>query len=95
VELQILQLRDRVGESIELEVTGQLTGAVWGDGVYTDDSTLGAAAVHAGLLKPGETGIIRVTSMPGRPRYEGATRNGVRSQSFARWDGSYRLEKVK
>lgn len=95
VDLQILQLRERVGESIELEVTGQLTGSVWGDGVYTDDSTLGAAAVHAGLLKPGETGILRVTSMPGRPRYEGSTRNGVRSQSFAHWDGSYRLERVR
>ncbi len=35
-------------------VVGRLDGRVWGSGSYTDDSDLGTAAVHAGLLKPGE-----------------------------------------
>jgi hypothetical protein len=88
-------LRARVGASIDLEVTGELSGIVWGDGIYTDDSAVAAAAVHAGLLKSGETGIIRVISMPGMSQYEGSSRNGVRSDSFDEWGGSYRLERVK
>jgi beta-lactamase regulating signal transducer with metallopeptidase domain len=94
-EAQILALRARVGASIDLEVTGELSGIVWGDGIYTDDSAVAAAAVHAGLLKSGETGIIRVISMPGMSQYEGSSRNGVRSDSFDEWGGSYRLERVK
>jgi len=89
----LMGLRNHNGESFEYVVTGAASGgAVWGDGVYTDDSDLRVAAVHAGALRPGERGRVRITVLPGRPRYEGTSRNGVRSSPYDSWDGSYRIE---
>ena len=65
---------------------------IWGDGIYTDDSPLAVAAVHAGVLQPGERGRVRVTILPGQASYEGSTRHGLSSQSYGPFDGSYRIE---
>jgi hypothetical protein len=91
----IARMRGSIGETLELDVTGSADGMIWGSGVYTDDSPVETAAVHAGLLKPGETGRIRVTILPGRPSYQASFQNGVRSESFESYDGSYRLERIK
>ena len=88
----LMGLRNRVGESFEYEVTGANLGMIWGDGIYTDDSDLGTAAVHAGLLRPGERGRVRITVQPGRQRYDGTSRNGITSQTYNSWEGSYRVE---
>ncbi|MBI4626471.1 MAG: hypothetical protein HY736_25035 [Verrucomicrobia bacterium] len=61
----------------DVEVTGGLSGSVWGSGPYTNDSALGPAAVHAGLLSPGQTGLIRVHELPGQSSYTGSTAHGV------------------
>jgi beta-lactamase regulating signal transducer with metallopeptidase domain len=95
VPSEIMAMRGRVGETLELEVTGTTRGQIWGTDVYTDDTDPNVAAVHAGLLKPGETGKVRITILPGRERYEGSNQNGVRSGSFRSWDGSYRIERLK
>lgn len=84
-----------VGESTELEVTGSLSGTVWGTIVYTSDSSLPTAAVHAGLLEAGETGRVKVTKLPGRDDYEGSSRNGVTSLKYGPWQGSYWIEAAK
>lgn len=84
-----------MGESTELEVTGSLSGPVWGSIVYTSDSNLSAAAVHAGLLAEGETGRVKVTMLPGRQDYEGSNRHGVTSLKYGRWHQSYWLEAAK
>jgi beta-lactamase regulating signal transducer with metallopeptidase domain len=86
--------RQHVGESFNFRVTGRTDGAVWGSDVYTDDSTLAAAAVHAGILSPGEDGRVRVTILPGQSSYEGTNRNGVTSSSYGPWPGSYRIERL-
>jgi beta-lactamase regulating signal transducer with metallopeptidase domain len=92
---EIMKMRGRAGETLELEVTGATQGMIWGTGVYTDDTDPSLAAVHAGLLKAGETGKVRITILPGRARYEGSYQNGVRSDSFGLFEGSYRIERVK
>jgi hypothetical protein len=79
---------------IYVQVTGTTEGSVWGSDVYTDDSTLGAAAVHAGLLKPGEKALLKVKILPGRAEYSGCERNGVTSRPYAEWGGSFSLEKA-
>lgn len=84
--------RDRVGQTLSFTVTGAAGGAIWGDGVYTDDSILARAAVHAGALQVGQTGTIRVTIMPGQSSYPASSRNGVQSGSWGAWSGSYRIE---
>lgn len=85
------QFRGRVGTTLTLPVVGSRDGHVWGDGIYTDDSSLAAAAVHAGVVSPGEFGFVRVTILPGQDWYEGTTSYGVTSDSYGKWHGSYRL----
>jgi hypothetical protein len=86
--------RDLVGHSITIPVVGSATGQVWGSDVYTDDSSVAAAAVHAGVLAPGEFGFVKVTLAPGQERYDGTTRNGVNSSLFETWQGSFRVERA-
>ena len=87
--------RSKRGQSVYFYVTGRGAGSVWGSGVYTDDSALGAVTVHAGLLRPGQKGLIKVSLLPGQTAYEGQERNGVVSQPYAAWEGSYRVEAVR
>jgi hypothetical protein len=86
--------RDLVGHSVTLPVVGAAAGGVWGTDVYTDDSSSGAAAVHAGVLSVGEFGFLKITLMPGQARYDGSPRNGVTSQSYGAFDGSFRVERA-
>jgi hypothetical protein len=85
--------RAAVGQSTFVPLTGSVEGIVWGTDVYTDDSSLAAAAVHAGVLRPGETGMVKVTTLPGQPSYRGSTRNGVTSSDYGSWSGSIRIER--
>jgi hypothetical protein len=68
-------------------------GSVWGTDVYTADSALALAAVHAGLLKPGQTGVIKVKMVPSPLTFQGSTRNGVTSEPFGAFPAAYRLSK--
>jgi len=81
--------RGRNGEVFRFRVRGAVHGNIWGDGVYTDDSSLAVAAVHAGVLRREEEGIVAVRILPGRKEYVGAERNGVVSESYGEWHGSY------
>ena len=92
---ELIKMRGRIDATIDLTVTGSASSPIWGDGVYTDDSAVAVAAVHAGLLKVGEIGVVRATIMPPQNGYEGTFRNGIQSKSFGRFEGSYRLERVK
>ena len=92
VALGLFGYRGQVGRTLYFRVTGDTMGWVWGTNVYTDDSSLGTAAVHAGILRPGQTGVVKVTILPGRDAYEGSTRNGVTSLPYPPWQGSYRIE---
>lgn len=87
--------RGKAGQSFYFYVTGHAPGSVWGDGLYTDDSAPGAVAVHAGLLRVGQKGLLKITIRPGRDSYEGAERNGIISQPYAVWQGSYIAEVVR
>jgi hypothetical protein len=92
----IQALRGQPASTIVVEVEGAdpKSGHVWGTDVYSDDSSVGAAAVHAGLLRPGEKGLLRVILMPGQASYSGSERHGIKSENFGQWPGSFKLEKV-
>jgi len=81
--------RNKVGQTFDFVVTGASAGAVWGTDLYTDDSTVGRAAVHAGVVVPGETKTVSITILPGQSRYDASTRNGVASSAWGAWSGSY------
>jgi hypothetical protein len=89
------ELRGRNGAEYLFEVTGMAGGKVWGTDVYTDDSDLAAAAVHAGVLKDGQKGVVKVTVLAGQPTYTGSTRNGVTSSDYGTHPGSFKVEAGK
>jgi hypothetical protein len=63
-------------------------GYIWGTDIYTDDSTVCTAAVHAGVI-PATGGAITVKVAPGRSSYTGSSRNGITSASYGAWPGSF------
>ena len=77
--------------SVRYKVTGENQRTVWGTDVYTDDSPVSTAAVHAGLVKVGESAeIVISTKGPGKS-FTRSDRNGVQSSGYGSIDGSYSL----
>jgi hypothetical protein len=62
-------------------------GAVWGTDLYTADSDVCRAAVHAGVVAAGG-GAVTVERLDGRGLYPGTLRHGVRSNDYGRYDAS-------
>ncbi len=81
-----------VGQTLALQVTGSTDGTVWGTGIYTIDSDLATAAVHAGLVRPGETAIVLAEILPGQESYAGSENFGVSSRDFWQYWASYHLK---
>jgi hypothetical protein len=91
-----LQRYAQVGKSFHFLVAGETQGAVWGTDVYTADSHLGSAAVHAGVLDPGEEGAVRVSivDMTGIA-VRGSARNGVKSMDWGPYPVGYRVTRAE
>ncbi|CAJ0918915.1 unnamed protein product [Ranitomeya imitator] len=63
-------------------------GSVWGTDVYTNDSSICRAAIHAGKI-PNDGGQVSVHKTPGEASYNGSTRNGISTKNFGKWPGSF------
>lgn len=85
----LVGFRNRVGQSLQFTVTGATTGSLWGSGIYTDDSSVARAAVHAGVVAPGQTAEVTINIVEGQSSYPSTTANGVTSSSWGSWGGSY------
>lgn len=70
---------------------GGTEGTVWGAGTYTDDSSICTAAVQSGLITFAQGGSVTYEIAPGQASYEAGTGNGVTSQSYGSWQGSFTL----
>jgi len=86
-------LQGQIGKVFAFRVTGALQGNVWGTGTYTSDSTLAVAAVHAGVLRVGQTRTIKVRVVTPLTAYVGSTQNGVTTRGYGPWDGAYEIIK--
>jgi hypothetical protein len=64
------------------------SNAVWGTGIYSDDSSICAAAIHAGLI-PASGGPVMIEIAPGMPAYIATTQNGVTSYEWGEWGRSF------
>jgi hypothetical protein len=91
---RIQDLCDTPGTTFYFRVTGVSDGSAWGTDVYTGDSSLALAAVHAGAVKPGETAVVRVTVVPPLNQYQGSARNGVTTHDYGRYGTAYRVGRV-
>lgn len=84
------------GQTYGIWVRGNAqSGAIWGSGTYTADSTLAKAAVHSGVLQSGASGPVIVRVLPGQPSYRGSTSNGVSSSSYGAYGLSYAIESAR
>ncbi len=84
-----------IGRTVLIEVTGRTDGNVWGTDVYTADSRLASAVVHAGVVRAGERGLVRVTILDGADLgYTGSARNDIISFDYATYPIGYRVERV-
>jgi hypothetical protein len=79
----------QIGAIVAFRVTGNANGSIWGTDVYTFDSPLATAAVHAGLVKVGQTAVVRVKIIPSPQIYQGSQRNGIQSGSYGAYPMAY------
>ena len=67
---------------------GRIRG-IWGTDIYTYGSSICSAAVHAGLITARDGGRVTIRIRPGSEFYNGTTRNGVSSQKYGSYNGSF------
>ena len=71
------------------------SAAVWGSDIYTADSSICTAAVHAGLISFESGGIVTIEYRPGRQIYGSTARNGVTSYTFGEYPRSFVFKEQK
>jgi len=87
-------VQNPIGKTFYFRVTGSATGQIWGTDVYTADSNLATAAVHAGVLSPGATNVVCVKLVAGLSDYTGSTRNGVTSTAWGNFPAAYTVSRA-
>jgi Ca2+-binding EF-hand superfamily protein len=87
----LTEFKDQLGQRMGFRVIGSANGGVWGSGVYTADSTLAVAAVHAGLLKVGERGTVWIRILEPPQAFTGTTAHGITTDSFGLFPGAFRF----
>jgi hypothetical protein len=86
----VVNRRGMDGEQFEYDCpAGGEPFNVWGTDLYTDDSSVCTAAVHAGAITLEEGGAIVIEIRPGEDEYEGSERNGIESLPYDAWGGSF------
>lgn len=81
------------GQSLRCACPASATGSgnVWGTNIYTDDSNICRAAVHAGAIGP-SGGEVLLRILPGRTSYDGSRHNGILTNNYGRWQGSFSFD---
>lgn len=66
-------------------------GTVWGSDIYSDDSSVCAAALHSGRVSPATGGAFQIQILPGQANYMATLRNGVTTRPFRSYPGSFSI----
>ncbi len=64
-------------------------GSVWGTDIYTDDTSICTAAVHAGLISFQSGGRVIIEIRPGQSSYATTARYGITSTAYGQWGRSF------
>ena len=89
-ETAVMEYRDRVGARVAFDCpAGGSEYTIWGTDVYSDDSSVCTAGVHMGLISFARGGRVVLQIKPGQSRYTGTMRNGVQSEPYDAWEGSF------
>ena len=62
---------------------------VWGTDIYTIDSSICTAAVHAGKIQMDSGGAVTIELRPGESSYTGSLRNGVKTNDYGTYSRSF------
>jgi hypothetical protein len=87
-----LNLRGMNGKSYRFRCPAgkPLPESVTGSGIYTDASSICAAAAHAGAIDAQHGGVVMIQILPGQSDYRGTTQNFIRSDDYKQgWNGSF------
>jgi hypothetical protein len=76
--------KEIVGTITAPQPSGQGSG-VWGSDIYTLDSNIAAAAVHAGVAQPGQTLVVRVRVVASPAQFLPSIRNGISSTGYGNY----------
>jgi hypothetical protein len=87
----LMAYQQQYGKEMTFNLTGFPVGSgqqasVWGTDIYTLDSNLPAAAVHAGVVKPNETSTVRVRIIQSPPQFVSSFRNGLNSTAYGNYN---------
>jgi hypothetical protein len=78
-----------IGKSISCACSAeQLSGSVWGTDRYTGDSSICAAALHAGVIAA-KGGTVKVFREGSCPKLVGSTRHGVTSRDWGPYESTF------
>jgi hypothetical protein len=93
----LANFQNQVGKVLAIRLTGAVKqgGSVWGTDIYTMDSNLAMAAVHAGALKSGQTKVVQVRILGQTNGFSGSIRNGVSTQNYGGFPAAYEFVKAK
>jgi len=81
-----------IGKIYKMTITGAGGGGgVWGTDIYTNDSYIPAAAIHAGVITAGQTKEVYIKIVEGKNSYTASTRNGITTSDWGSWGLSYQF----
>jgi hypothetical protein len=86
----LMTYQQQYGKELAFTVVGFANGngqqaSVWGTDLYSLDSNLAAAAVHAGFARPGEPATVRVRIVQSPPQFVASFRNGITSTAYGNY----------
>lgn len=85
----VLSFKSETGKSYKFLCPADGTAAsVWGSDIYTADSSICTAAVHAGKITLQQGGEVAIEIRPGRSIYGSTTRNGITSNPYGQYPNS-------
>ena len=67
-------------------------GTIWGNGIYTSDSSICKSAIHAGVLQD-YGGLVEFIKAPGLLHYESSTNRFITSTNYGGWKSSFLISK--
>lgn len=85
----LMTYQQQYGKELAFSLVGFANGngngqqsSLWGTDVYSLDSNLAAAAVHAGVARPGESAMVRVRIVQSPAQFIASFRNGITSAQY-------------
>lgn len=92
----LVAYQDKVNQQFVFEVIGAAQGPLWGSDIYTLDSSLACAAVHAGAVAVGQKAAVRVAiqDTSAMSDFEGTQRHGANSYPWGPYPVGFRVSKA-